>query len=68
MNDTRFNIIVYFCPQIAQIYADFRPPIFSEIRSSRIFKDYFLRVRKNDTNKGRIDKKDRKLFSKNILK
>jgi hypothetical protein len=34
-------VVVYFGPQIAQIYADFRPAIFAEIRSSWIFKDYF---------------------------
>ncbi|MDR2441312.1 MAG: hypothetical protein LBE12_18280 [Planctomycetaceae bacterium] len=49
------KVIVYFGPQIAQIYADFRPvirpAIFAEIRSSRIFKDYFLRVGNNETNK-----------------
>jgi hypothetical protein len=65
---TKKLVIVYFDPQIAQIYADFRPPIFADIRSSRIFKDSFLRVRKNKTNKGRIDKKYKKLFSKNFLK
>jgi hypothetical protein len=43
---------------MTQIYADFHLPIFSEIRSSRIFKDYFLRVGNNGTNKGR--KKGRK--------
>jgi hypothetical protein len=61
-------VIIYFGPQIAQIYAEIRleirpairPAIFAEIRSSRIFKDYFLRVRNNETNKGRIDKKDKK--------
>ncbi|MDR2439666.1 MAG: hypothetical protein LBE12_09910 [Planctomycetaceae bacterium] len=60
---TLFTVIVYFGPQI---YADLRRfsssdfrrySIFAEIRYSWIFKDYFLRVRNNETNKGRIDKK-----------
>ncbi|MDR2438522.1 MAG: hypothetical protein LBE12_03990 [Planctomycetaceae bacterium] len=57
---TKNIVIVYFGPQIAQIYADFRPAIFTDIRSLWIFEDSFLRVGNNETNKGRIDKKYKK--------
>jgi hypothetical protein len=56
------QIYTDFRSQITQIYTDFRSQIFTDIRSSWIFKDSFLRVGKNDTNKGRIDKKYKKLF------
>jgi hypothetical protein len=54
--------------RFTQIYADFRPAIFAEIRYSRIFRDSFWGVRNNETNKGRRNKKYKKLFSKPFLK
>jgi hypothetical protein len=39
---------------------DFRPEIFAEIRSSRIFKDYFLRAGNNETKKETKEEKNTK--------